>query len=51
MYRGSNTLRYGTIRSLYPAAYRVVDIRADNQTRSAADPRPQHHRNPSSTPR
>ena len=37
------------IRSHYPAAYRVVDIGADNQTRTAADPRPQDLPNPSST--
>jgi hypothetical protein len=50
MWRSSNTLGYQDIRSHYPAAYRLVDIGADNQTRTAADPRPQHLPNPSSTP-
>jgi len=45
-----NTLGHQDIRSHYPAAYRVTDIGADNQTRTAADPRPQDLRNPSSTP-
>jgi hypothetical protein len=43
-------LEHEGIRSRYPAAYRVVDIGADNQMRNAADPRPQDLRNPSSTP-
>jgi hypothetical protein len=37
----------------HPAAHRVVGLLvtgADNQTRTAADPRPQHLRNPSPTP-
>lgn len=50
MYRSSNTLGHQEIGSHYPAAYRVVDIGADNQTRTAPDPRPQDLRNPSSTP-
>ena len=50
MYRSSNTLAQLEIRLHYPAAYRVVDIGADNQTRTAADPRPQDLHNPSSTP-
>ena len=45
-----NTLGHQDIRSHYPAAYRVADIGADNQTRTAADPRPQDLHNPSSTP-
>ena len=36
-----NTLGHQYIRSHYPAAYRVADIAADNQTRTAADPRTQ----------
>src|SRR6516162_4856212 len=49
MYRSLNTLGHQTIRSHCPAAYHVVDIRADNQTRTATDPRPQDLHNPSPT--
>ena len=45
-----NMLERHDIRSHYPAAYRVADIGADNQTRTAADPRTQDLPNPSSTP-
>jgi hypothetical protein len=42
LYRSSNTLEHQEIRSRYPAAYRVVDIEVDNQTRTALtrDPKP-----------
>jgi hypothetical protein len=40
MYRSLNILGYKEVRSHYPAAYRVVDINADNQVGTAADPRP-----------
>jgi hypothetical protein len=46
MYPSSNTLGNKEIRSHYLAAYRVADIGADSQTRTAADPRPQDLRNP-----
>jgi len=43
-------LEHDEIRSHCPAAYRVVDIGADNQTRTAADPRPKTSATPHQHP-
>ena len=50
LYRSSNTVGHQEIRSRYPATNRVVDIEADNQTRTAADRDPKTSATPHQHP-